>query len=109
MNMFASNLKRIRKNQEETQSTLAAKLGVSDKTVCSWEAGRTEPNMEMLEKIAKALNCRKTELMGWSNETPEDIVSELYETRRLLFDKSAKATPEQLQAVINLLDTMIGE
>ena len=61
---FKSNLKDIRASRGLTQKMLADLLNVSDRTVSSWEAGRTEPNMGMVEQMCKALNCKKSDLIG---------------------------------------------
>ncbi len=61
---FKANLKDIRTARGLTQKDLAIKLNVSDRTISSWEAGRTEPNMGMVEELAKVLNCRKSDLIG---------------------------------------------
>ncbi len=61
---FKANLKDIRTARGLTQKDLAIKLNVSDRTVSSWESGRTEPNMGMVEEISKVLNCRKSDLIG---------------------------------------------
>lgn len=62
--MISDNIKEIRIRRGLTQAQLADKVGVSEKTVSSWEVGRTEPNMGYIESISKALNCQKSELVG---------------------------------------------
>ena len=61
---FKANLRDIRTARGLTQKDLAIKLNVSDRTISSWEAGRTEPNMGMIEELSKVLNCRKSDLIG---------------------------------------------
>ena len=41
---LANDIKTIRKNNHLTQTTLAAILGVSEKTVEAWEAGTNKPS-----------------------------------------------------------------
>ncbi|MDE6314408.1 MAG: helix-turn-helix domain-containing protein [Lachnospiraceae bacterium] len=61
---IGENIKNWRELRDFTQSDLASILEVSDKTVSSWEVNRTEPKMGMVEKICKALSCKKTDIIG---------------------------------------------
>lgn len=61
---IGENIKNWRELRNLTQSDLASILKVSDKTVSSWEVNRTEPKMGMVEKICKALSCKKTDIIG---------------------------------------------
>lgn len=58
---IGENIKMWRERRNLKQSDLAEKLGISDKTVSSWEINRTEPKMGMIEKICAVLSCKKTE------------------------------------------------
>ena len=71
---IGDNIKRLREARNLKQSDLADMLGVSDKTISSWEINRTEPKMGMVEKISIALNCKKTDIIGISEQelTPRD-------------------------------------
>lgn len=60
---LGNNIKRIREKRGISQEVLGYKLGVSGKTVSSWENGRTEPNMGKLQEIATALKVKISELV----------------------------------------------
>ena len=47
-----------------SQKELAQMLNVSNKTVSSWEANRTEPKMDMIEKMCDIFHCKKSEFLG---------------------------------------------
>lgn len=64
---IGSNIKYWRELRNLKQSELAEKLGVSDKTISSWEINRTEPKMGMIERISKELQCKKTDIIGTSD------------------------------------------
>ena len=64
MMSFAWNLKTARSQSGLTQEELATAIGVSQKTVSSWEKGRTDPSIEETIKICKALNCPMETLTG---------------------------------------------
>lgn len=61
---IGSNIKKWRELRNLKQAELAELVGVSDKTVSSWEINRTEPKMGMVEKICSALQCKKTDIIG---------------------------------------------
>lgn len=63
MSIVSENIKRVRTEKHMDQKDLADKLNVSNKTVSSWECGRTEPKMGMIEKLCQALGCTKADLI----------------------------------------------
>lgn len=55
--MYYNKLKEIRKEKEMTLEELSEKCGVSAGYLCHLENGsRAHPSIEVMEKIAKALN-----------------------------------------------------
>lgn len=64
MKNIGENIKLYRKLRNYDQKALADVLDVSDKTISSWECGRTEPKMGMIEKLADALSISKAHLIG---------------------------------------------
>ena len=69
--MYYNKLKNIRQEKGMTLDELSAKSGVSSGYLCHLERGsRTHPSVEIMEKIAKALNMSVEDLieMGeWLN------------------------------------------
>lgn len=53
MMSIGSNIKRLRELNEYTQDTLGDKLGVSGKTVSSWEIDRTQPKMDKVQRMSE--------------------------------------------------------
>lgn len=45
------SLKAARVNAGLSQKEAASKIGISNKTICSWENGKTYPDQPMIEKI----------------------------------------------------------
>lgn len=79
---IGSNIKNIRESKGLKQHELAELVGVSDKTVSSWEVNRTEPKLDKIEEICKVLCCTKTDLIGdnefcVSSYTNKDIKNNL--------------------------------
>ena len=60
---LAQNIKAQRIKNHMEQSELASKLHISNKTVSSWECGRTEPKMGMIEDMCNVFGCTKQELL----------------------------------------------
>lgn len=97
MMSFAWNLKTMRSQSGLTQGELAAKVGVSQKTLSSWETGRTDPSIEETIKLCNALDCTmealtETRLRSKGEISYDDILvklcdldmKHLYELRRVI-------------------------
>lgn len=65
------NIKRLRERAGMTQVELAEKMGLSSKTISSWEIDRTEPKMGKVEQLTRIFGCLKTDIIGNDTE-PED-------------------------------------
>lgn len=63
-----------RKNRGLTQSQLAEKLGVSNKTVSKWETGAGLPDISLLIDLADALNISIDDLLK-GNDIQEDTLT----------------------------------
>lgn len=61
--MISEVIKQIRKENSLTQKDLAEKLYVSDKTISSWETGRTTPDIYQLERISILYKIPMNDLM----------------------------------------------
>lgn len=72
VNVIGDNIRKYRQGLSMEQSELAERLHISNKTVSSWECGRTEPRMGMIESMCKVFGCQKTDLIdGGQTERPE--------------------------------------
>jgi repressor LexA len=61
---IGKKIKQFREMNELTQDELGIKIGVSGKTISSWEIDRTEPKMGMIEKLSTYFGCDKSDLIG---------------------------------------------
>ncbi len=59
----SKNIKKFRVEANLTQDALAQKISVTRQTVSSWETGRTQPDVEMLEQLSNALGKSLEELI----------------------------------------------
>lgn len=57
-------IKELREKSNMTQSELAEKLCISDKTVSKWETGKGYPDISLLTPIANVFGISVTELMS---------------------------------------------
>lgn len=63
MAKVSKNIKKLRNERKITQDILAEKLNVTRQTVSSWENDRTQPDIEMLEQLAKAFEVSLEEII----------------------------------------------
>lgn len=87
------NIKTARKSKGYSQIELGEKIGVSDKTISSWENNRNEPSIVDIQKLADALGTRKSVLIDGL-----DIVSEPepYHTSVKVYGKIAAGEPIEM-------------
>ena len=64
MNQYVTGavIRQLRENNHLTQSELAGKLGVSDKTVSKWETAKGYPDISLLEPLAQIFRVSIAEL-----------------------------------------------
>lgn len=60
---FEDKIKSFRKEKGWTQKELAEQLNVSDKTISSWETGRTYPDLDSLIQLADLFDLTLDELI----------------------------------------------
>ncbi len=59
-----NTIKKLRRKLGITQSSLAEKLNISDKTVSKWETGKGYPDITLIEQLARELNVSVAELLS---------------------------------------------
>ena len=62
--MFSDNVKKYRKSKKLSQEELALKLCVVRQTVSKWEKGLSVPDIEILLKLAEALDVSVNTLLS---------------------------------------------
>ena len=68
MNIFCQRLKEVRKENNLTQKQLASLLHTTDDSIFSWEKGRSQPSIELLQKICTELNVSSDYLIGLKDD-----------------------------------------
>ena len=64
MEKFCTRLKELRLESKLSQSDLANRLRVNQRTVSNWEKGIREPNIDMLIQIAQVFEVPTDYLLG---------------------------------------------
>lgn len=95
---IGKNIKQMRESLGMEQQELAEKLNISNKTISSWECGRTEPKMGMIELMCNVFGCEKTVLIdGTAPQPMEKRIMEYAKRLGMLSDK-------QLQDVMQYIE-----
>lgn len=68
-----------RKNKKLTQSELAEKLGVTDKSVSNWENGRNMPDLSLFKPLCKILDISINDLISGEKITDDKYQEKLEE------------------------------
>ena len=80
--MIDKNIKHFREQKNITQDELAERLCVTRQAVSNWERGKTEPDIETLQKIADILEISIEELIyGAKHEST--VIHQHYTTQRV--------------------------
>ena len=66
--MFSIRLKELREEQGFSQYSLANELGIAQATIGNWEAGKREPNLEMIIRLADFFKVSTDYLLGRTDD-----------------------------------------
>ncbi|MFA9354537.1 helix-turn-helix domain-containing protein [Pediococcus pentosaceus] len=97
--MLPLRLKELRKQRHISQRDLADKLQVAQQTIGGWETGRTEPNNELLSKVADFFGVTVDYLLGRTDDRHEEVLAAAHLNKDL-----KDMTPEQRQAVYDFIE-----
>lgn len=102
---IGENIRQYRQMCHISQKELAERLNVSDRTISSWEVNRTEPNVEMVERMSLIFGCLKSELIGEAEKSSSEQAIE----DALLLKKIKRLSPRDRAIIEHTVDTMLGE
>ena len=95
-------IQKIRKDKKITQSELAEKLGVSDRTIGNWENGRNMPDLSLFKPLCDELGITINELLSGERIDKKDYQEKFEENIVNTIDYSNKKT-SKYNLVISLL------
>lgn len=101
--VFANQIKRIRKNEKMTMEEFARSLGVTKSSVNMWENKGVVPREELLRNIAEKFNVSLDKLLGVQSKGNED--DKLHYLQRNL----GRLDNENLKKAESLLKTVFNE
>lgn len=90
-------IKELRKKLHISQSEFAQAVGVSMRTVGSWERGESFPNAEQVWNCAKALGCSPNEILCWDDGKPSN--GKLTDDEREIVDNYRDSSPQWRQNI----------
>ena len=98
-------LKYLRNRKNINQQELADMLGMTQPQIARWENGSTEPQVEAVVRIAKALSCTTDWLLGLSDDAQSHAkLRELnFDEQRLIELYRQQKLPEIISRLVNEL------
>ena len=81
---------KCRKDKKLTQSELAEKLGVTDKSIGNWENGRNMPDLSLFKPLCDELGITINELLSGENLKKEEYQEKFEENIISTIDYSTK-------------------
>lgn len=101
-------IKELCEENDENMSALASHIGVGASVFTELKKGRTKQlSVSTLNKLAEHFGVPASYFL--EDESAEDKQEELFRKRKLLFDMSGKATSEDLDKIIKIVDAFIGD
>jgi transcriptional regulator with XRE-family HTH domain len=98
---FPEHLAALRKKRAMTQQQLAERIGVHVAQIRRYEAGTSQPTLDVIRSLALALGVSADELLFARNERgPDDDL-------KLQFEAVSRFDPESKKVVQQVLDSMI--
>lgn len=115
--IFSNNLRRIMSERDLKQVEVAEAIGVSPQTFNTWISGKAIPRMGKVQLLADYFGIPKSFLMDEQGEVDEhdDLMAALERAfndrpeMRALFSVANKATAEDIEKTIKILETLKGE
>lgn len=92
-----------RRNLNMTQEELAAKLSVSQRTISSWETGRTVPSIDEIVQLCGIFGCNFAEITDTHpKSTGEESMELIIDKLRDLDEKSLLYIQDKISAEIEI-------
>lgn len=103
------SIKALRKKLHISQTEFANAVGVSLRTVGSWERGESVPNAEQVWNCAVALKCSPDEVLGWSVEDTSNCIADLSDEELEIIRCYRESTPQWRQNIAMTARAAAGE
>ena len=118
--IMASNIQRLMEANDVSRNELAKAVDAPYTTVRDWIKGNTYPRIDKIERMARFFGVNKSDLVERytvSNEEQQEdretreYLQELRDRNemKMLFKSAKTASKEQIEAIVNLLESMKGK
>ena len=103
-------IKALRKKLHISQAEFAGSVGVSVRTIGSWERGESLPNAEQVWNCAVALGCTPNDVLGWNAANPRDPGGDVLDLEeREIVECYRESTPQWKQNISMTARAAAGE
>lgn len=101
---FADKLKAYRRMRDYTQDQLGDEINVSQKTISSWETGRSEPTIKEFTALCKFFDCTLADLSDTRDKkTGEITMDDVYARIKTMSLEELKKLDYEIQDRIKLV------
>jgi transcriptional regulator with XRE-family HTH domain len=115
--IMGKNIRRLLIEKDITRQELSDRLGISYSTLTDWINGNTYPRIDSIERLANFFGVNKSDLVEekqseyFYDEQTAELARELHRNPRMrvLMSASRKTKPEELEALIRIVETMTDE
>jgi transcriptional regulator with XRE-family HTH domain len=108
--MLPEILKTLRSEKGISQASLASLLGLSQQAIAKWETGNSEPDSDMLNKLASFFSVSVDYLLGRTNvRNSNNSTDEFPPEAQVLMRSVAKLTDKQKEIIKKLVQEFIDE
>ena len=110
--MFSKNLKYYRLRKNMTKKQLASLAGVTPMSISHYENGERKPGMDVIRKLAKALDVRVSDFLSKRNENLTFIHGEFRKKSKLsesLQEYIRESVEEYMNRFFTIVDVLGGE
>lgn len=106
--MLSERLRALREQAGISQCAFARAFGVAQSTVAGWESGAREPNLATLQRLAAYFGVTADYLLGGEATELDQRLEAMHKNPKLglLFDRTARMRPEDLDAVLHIVRQM---
>ncbi|MBU2214286.1 helix-turn-helix domain-containing protein [Patescibacteria group bacterium] len=107
-NSFGARVKAIRKRKGITQVELAKKLGITQRGISYYENETQNPTIEIINKIAKALEVSKKEMFDFSDDELKSEVQPIRSLQKQL-TRVAKLPADDQKYIAKTIDVLASK
>lgn len=106
--MFGERLCELRKSKNLSQKELGEMFSITSNAIYSWENGKSQPSIEIINKLAQYFNVTTDYLLG-SNQEDRDNIDRLkiaLKEAGMLNGENENLTKEDLQKAMQIVNML---